>query len=415
MTERRIQLLLVLALSCLLALAFMFIDREAIRVDRGAGPEARRNPFRAAELFLARNELTARGITAWQELEHLDSLSTLLIARSDQILTDAQADRLVAWIEDGGHLIVGAAFRDDETADVLLDRYDVTTWRDDVSEDDKDKKMSERLREWNDKAARGELPGQTPPPAPIPEADITQLSVNGVERKVRVHFAPHVYLYHASFDEEENKPEAPAAPRPTAWAGSEAGTQIIQFEIGDGRLSILSDTQLWQNGDIDKLDHAWLLWWFSDGHATTGIFYGREMPSLPALLWRYAREALVALALFLVAWLWFRAARFGRIDPLPATERRALAEHLRACAEFQWRNGHGAHLLRALREAVMRQATRRHPGFARLSRAAQRSELARLTGESRADIAQILDSACPTDEHAFRTLVHALQRIRNST
>jgi hypothetical protein len=415
MAERRIQLLLLLVLSCLLALAFTFLDREAIRVDRGAGPEARRNPFRAAELFLVRNESAARGITAWKELEQLDSLGTLLIARSDQILTDAQADRLVAWVGGGGHLIVGAAFHDDETADVLLDRYDVSTWRNDAADADKDKKISERLREWNEKAARGELPGQTPPPAAIPEAEITQLTVNGLERTVRVHFAPHFYLYHSSFGEEENEPEAPAAPRPTAWAGSEAGTQIIQFEIGDGRLSILSDTQLWQNADIDKLDHAWLLWWLSDNDAATGIFYGRDMPSLSALLWRYAREALVALALLAAAWLWYRAARFGRIDPLPAIERRALAEHLRACAEFQWRNGHGAHLLRALRDAVMHQATRRHPGFARLSRAAQRTELARLTGESRTDIAQMLDAACPTDEHAFRTLVHALQRIRNST
>ena len=139
----------------------------------------------------------------------------------------------------------------------------------------------------------------------------------------------------------------------------------MQFSVGDGLLTIVSDAAVWSSPRIAELDHAFLLWSLCETSEQVVILYGREVPAMLELLRRYALQPLLLLALCTGAWLWFRGSRFGPACGESAGIRRSLAEQLFARADFLWSNGHQLLLLDAMRTALFRRAERRDAGFAR--------------------------------------------------
>ena len=87
----------------------------------------------------------------------------------------------------------------------------------------------------------------------------------------------------------------------------------MQFAVGKGLLTIVSDADIWSSPRIAELDHAFLLWSLAESRDRIVILYGREMPSMLELLRRYALQPLLLLALCVGAWLWFRGRRFQEL------------------------------------------------------------------------------------------------------
>ncbi len=318
-------------------------------VEHGPAPEARSNPYLAAELFLRGLGLTVEHHEGICSVETLPSEGrTLLLLGDRRNLTPRQTERLLDWAAAGGHLVVVAERLWDEKAgksgDLLLDRLNLQQY------------ATEELDESS----------QTPQSSTAEEhPQLTKLYLENERAPAFIAFDTDFHLYDA-----DN--------RAHAWANSAGATHMLQLQHGDGLITALTDSWIWQNRKIDDYDHAWLLWYLTQDSAVT-LVHRSEHDGLFTQLRRYFPQLLVALGLLLVLGLWHAGQRFGPILPAASPARRQLQEHLHGSTEFLMRHGNQARLLQQLQQDIRCRASRHHPGFEQLLAGAQLPLLARLT------------------------------------
>ncbi|MDM8350374.1 DUF4350 domain-containing protein [Pseudomonas sp. sp1636] len=325
-------------------------------VEHGPAPEAQANPYLAAEYFLRRQGLQVQRTDNLQMLPTLPSAGQTLVLLGDrQRMSPRQAERLLAWAAKGGHLVFVAERLWDEdegkSGDLLLDNLGLQQYQSDDL-DEPEGESQEPAAEAGDATAQ-----------PYPE--LTQLYLENEQAPAYFSFDTGFHLYDAKN-------------RAHAWANSAAATHLMQLYHGDGLVSVLSDSWIWQNDKIADYDNAWLLWYLSQDSAVT-LLYRADRDNLFSLLLRYFPQALLALALLLGLGLWRVGMRQGPLQAPASPNRRQLHEHLRGSADFLLRRGGQHSLLQGLQQDIQRRARRRHPGFERLGVAEQWQVLGRLT------------------------------------
>ena len=358
---------------CLLGVGAFLAWQKAIPyeevVDRGPSPEASANVYLAAEHFLRQQGLA---------VEHANSLERLATLPTD--IADA-AEQLLDWAKAGGHLLVVAeALWDEETGksgDLLLDRLHIHQ----LLSDEPDEPAPARKKK-----------------AP----DLTKLYIDNET-------APAFF----SFDTDFNLSD----PRHLAQfsANSAHSSHLMQLNLGEGRVTVITDSDLWKTPSIGKHDNAWLLWYLSQGTAVT-LLFNSDVDDLLTLLIRNFPQALVALIVLIGLALWHAGMRQGPIQAPTPKARRQLLEHLKASADFLLRrNGQGP-LLHALQRDIQRAARRRHPGFEHLDNAEQWQVLEHLTRQPSHVISQALGPlpAKRLSSADFSRQVACLQTLRNA-
>ena len=361
--SRRRQFLLGAALCLLLGLLALYLlgrlEPYQQTIEHGPAPEARVNPYLAAEHFLRRQGLQVQRADGLQLLPELPSAGqTLLLLGDRQHMSPRQAERLLDWAAKGGHLLFVAERLWDEKAgasgDLLLDRLGIQQYQSDAL----DAEDSSTEDAASDPAAE-----------PLDEANrypqLTQLYLENEQAPAYIGFDTGFHLYDA-------------LNRAHAWANSGEATHMLQLYHGDGLVTVLSDAWIWRNDRIAKYDNAWLLWYLSQDSAVT-LLYRAERDDLLSLLLRHFPQALVALALLLALALWHVGMRQGPLQLPASLARRQLREHLRGSADFLLRRDGQHSLLQGLQQDIQRRARQRHPGFERLGVAEQWQVLARLS------------------------------------
>ncbi len=375
-----------LILACLLGAGGFYAWRKAIPydvvVDRGPAPQALANPYLAAEHFLRQQGLSVEHANS---LAHLDTLASkgnsLLLLGERSNLSPRQVGQLLDWAKSGGHLLVVAeALWDEETGksgDLLLDRLNIHQALSDEPEE--------------------------PVPARKKNApDLTKLYVDNET-------APAYFSFDTDFNLIDPGHLAQFS------ANSAQSSHLMQLEVGNGRVTVITDSDLWKTPDIGKHDNAWLLWYLNQGTAVT-LLFNSDVDDLFTLLVRYFPQALVALIALIALALWHAGMRQGPIQAPASRARRQLQEHLKASADFLLRrNGQGT-LLHALQRDIQRAARRRHPGFEHLDNTGQWRVLEHLTHQPSHIISQALG---PLPEKRlssadFSRQVACLQTLRNA-
>ncbi|MGF1642095.1 MAG: hypothetical protein ACFCUJ_00515, partial [Thiotrichales bacterium] len=89
------------------------------------------------------------------------------------------------------------------------------------------------------------------------------------------------------------------------------------------------------------------------------LAHSEAYPALPVLIWQRARVVVIATLLLALGLVAYFGVRFGPPRPPPDPARRQLRQHLEASADYYWRRGEHARLLRPLVEASNR-ALRQH-------------------------------------------------------
>lgn len=352
-------------------------------VDHGASPEARANPYLAAEQFLRKQGLAVTHANSLDVLPGIDPRQHSLLLLGDRsTMTPRQIDQVLNWTRAGGRLLfVAESLWDEKTGqsnDVLLDRVQLHQI---LSKDLKD-----------------------PPPDPIddPYPKLTKLYLEDED-------APAYVSFDTEFHLEDPKNLA------QSWANSGKATHMMQLDHGLGSITVVTDADLWKTPAIEKYDNAWLLWYLNADTSVT-LLYNTDHDSLLTLLLRYFPQALVALAALIILGCWHVGVRQGPIlEPAPRA-RRQLQEHLRASADFMLRRNGQNNLLQALQQDILRRARRRHPGFEQLAVAEQWLVLARLTRQPTRAISQAL-SPRPKQRLSsaeFSRQVAHLQTLRNA-
>jgi len=376
-----------LLIAGLLAALAVYLYQQATPyqevIDHGPSPEARANPYLAAEHFLRQQGLTVTHANSLDILPYLEPHQQSLLLLGDRAnMTPRQADQLLNWTRAGGRLLFVAEALWDEKAgksgDLLLDRVQLH------------QAMSKDLKD--------------PPPdaEPDPYPNLTKLYLEDEDAPAYASFDPQFHL-----EDPKNLAQS--------WANSALATHMMQLGYGLGSITVVTDAELWKNPNIGQYDNAWLLWYlYSDTGVT--LLFNIDHDNLLTLLLRYFPQAMVALVALIGLWIWHAGLRQGPVQAPAPKARRQLQEHLRASADFMLRRNGQRSLLLALQHDVLRRARHRHPGFEQLGVAEQWQVLARLTGQPTRAISQALG---PRPEQRlsraeFSRLVAHLQTLRNA-
>ncbi|TFY89383.1 DUF4350 domain-containing protein [Pseudomonas kairouanensis] len=375
-----------LMLACLMGAGAFYAWHKAIPyeevIDRGPSPEALANPYLAAERFL---RLQGLAVEHAQSLERLATLpskgNSLLLLGERSSMSPRQVEQLLTWAKAGGHLLlVAEALWDEETGksgDLLLDRLHIHQ----MLSDEPDEPVPARKK-------------KTP--------DLTKLYVDNET-------APAYFSFDTGFNLTDPSHLAQFS------ANSANSSHLMQLNIGDGRVTVITDSDLWKNPSIGQHDNAWLLWYLGQGTAVT-LLFNSDVDDLLTLLIRYFPQALVALIALIGLALWHVGMRQGPVQPPAPKARRQLLEHLKASADFLLRrNGQGT-LLHALQRDLLRAARRRHPGFEHLDNTEQWQVLEHLTHQPSHVIRQALGPlpAKRLSSADFSRQVACLQTLRNA-
>ncbi|WP_053135773.1 DUF4350 domain-containing protein [Pseudomonas sp. MIACH] len=351
-------------------------------VDRGPSPEAMANPYLAAEHFLRQQGLAVEHANGLERLTTLPARgNSLLLLGERGNMSPRQVGQLLDWAKSGGHLLVVAeALWDEETGksgDLLLDRLHIHQALSDEPDD--------------------------PAPARKNKApDLTKLYVDNDT-------APVYFSFDTDFNLIDPKHLAQFS------ANSARSSHLMQLDLGQGRVTVITDSDLWKTPDIGKHDNAWLLWYLNQGTAVT-LLFNSDVDDLFTLLLRYFPQALVTLIALLALALWQAGMRQGPIHAPAPKARRQLQEHLKASADFLLRRSGQGTLLQALQHDILRTARRRHPGFEHLDNTEQWRVLAHLTRQPSHVISQALGPlpAKRLSSADFSRQVACLQTLRNA-
>jgi len=388
-TRHRSQLLAALGVLLLAGLAIWLLGKlepYEETIEQGPAPEARANPYLAAELFLRGLGLQ---VTHHEGVAGLQALpghgQTLLLLGDRRQLTPRQSDRLLQWAAAGGHLVFVAERLWDEQAgksgDLLLDRLNLQQY-------------------MTDELDRGTAGATAASAEQHPQ--LTRLYLENESAPAYLAFDTAFHLYDAGN-------------RAHAWANSAGATHMLQLRHGDGLITALTDAWIWQNPHIGAYDHAWLLWYLTQDSVVT-LVHRSEQQGLFELLRAYFPEALTALGLLILLAIWHVGQRLGPLQEPASPARRQLQEHLRGSAEFLLRHGGQRGLLQRLQQDIRHRASHRHPGFEQLPADAQLRILAQLARLPAASIDQAMRALPQRRISAteFTRQVAHLQSLRNA-
>lgn len=301
---------------------------------------------------------------------------TVLMLDDPRLLTSAQVESLLDWVQFGGHLLLRAPDADEDLdgdEQGLLERLGVVT-----------SEVPARCQVW-------QVQGQ--------ESHDEFCSGNrfSLTEKARTE-------------------------RRWADAGGDDTLAYARLRYGLGRVDVLGDMDFLLNGkgpgdtglrDIPHRDLARLVLAPNYGKGTTHLIYAMELPSLWKTLFQRGWPVWVPLLLALLAWLWMRYQRFGALLPSPREDRRSLLEHVRVSGEHLHRYRKSPLLYDAVRQAFLARLRRRAPVAAALSGDAQAQAIADHLQWPISRVQTALQIPPSQDDIALRDRIRLLIQMRN--
>ena len=385
MSLREVLVVLLVVAVGLSGTAWFLATHERVTETEWTGftGEAKRNPWLAAQRLLSRMEIPAEEVRTLPGLRSLPPRATLIVPRAHQTVSASLREALVAWVHNGGHLIVEAEplVQDDS----LLDAFDVQ--RSAITPDQTQRRIGDRNK---------------PPPY--------EIKLPNAVAPAALDMRPSVSLQSAD-----------------TWfrAGDASGTSLVAKKIGSGMVTAISDLRYLTNNAIGTRDHAQFLWDLVrldqagaahsqpvDKGQQTVLFFNRPGKlSLPDWLRTHAWAPLTGGAIALVLWLWRSIPRFGPIAPDAGRGRRSLLDHLRASGRFLWSTGHATRLLESSRTACLRELSRSLPYFQNATPQARLSQLQQVLGVQEEQARYLLEPQQGASMTQFLHTVRAYQHI----
>ena len=413
MTRNRLPVMPLLALVVLGLFGwFLYVNIEFYdeTEDSSWSIEALTNPYFAAQVFMTRSGIDTIDVDSLGRLERLNSVGTLFFSDDNQVQSPRQLQQVMDWLDVGGNVIYSASSvaHDD---DLLLAEFEIEVdWADyDDKDRSEDKPFSETMREYNRQLEEGKTREEIAQSLAGNEVSLTRVSFGDDIGDLDVAFENSRILLHPSFDDADHD----SRHTPFSWSASDHGVHMMQFELGSGLLTIVSDPQIWTSYQIDRHDHAYLLWLLSAEDGDFAILRSVVRDTLWTLIKRNASELLIASAVLLMLWIWRSAYRFGRLQPRDLSRTRALGEHFSTVSHYLWHRRHGGYLIKPLRQQVLRRASLTLPEFSRADPERQNELLAERCELNIATISRAFGQQ-DFNETTFVQTVRLLKRIEHS-
>ena len=358
---------------------------EWVEITERGSPkqEAQHNSLHAGLLLLRASGYRAEVLARGADFDQLPPGSTLVLQHPGRLRDTAQRERLLAWIRQGGHLLL--AVDNDMGAYALYDAlglelaawFSNTPWQPE-EEEEKEEETSEGTAADSDDAESGPACRPTPARELLIENQALPVTLRGALFKpipdahwqtlVRGEFPPPD---EDEEDEEDWDAELPADeadesdyPRYRSLESfhalederpdAEQLAAYARFSVGKGLVTAgYLDNQ--ENDEIGKQAHARLFLHLATLPGEPGAVYfllDPELPSLFGWLWRHAPEAVFASLLLLATVLWRWMPGFGPRLPATPASRPGLGDHLAASGDFLLQHRCYRELLAPLRDEV---------------------------------------------------------------
>ncbi|MCX4028880.1 DUF4350 domain-containing protein [Endozoicomonas sp. SM1973] len=400
---RSTQIILAIILLLLVAVAgwlYSRIEWQERNIDLGYSKAAKQNHYLALQQFLAKQNITA---TVKQGLAGIDKVSgygTVILSQAYGSLDKQRAERLLKWVEAGGHLIMEAhnpfIHNLSDKKDVIFSQFNVTVIEDEAVDED----LEERLQSLT---ARLDQSTEKPRKNCRGYSLLGEIKIKGRSKPLTIDF---------SNDQRLSAPLDDAY----GWVATESTdnfVRMVQFQHGDGLISFMGSLKLWRNPYISCEDNAFLLTQLIDPKGNLTLFKNQDSDSLFAKLWQWAPYFILGCILWLVAWLWNKGVRFGPIKHYQPYEIRQIIEHIEAASRLCWQQQQIEEQVDNLRKTILFQLAEKHPGFKQLSQSEQIKRIAKDSHLAYALIEHSLFSPVTRKEVEFTQLLKGLQQIRN--
>ncbi len=372
MNHRRLILTLAIVAAIGLLIFWFRQNFEQVEQSRHVGMEkaALRNPLLAAEQFLRLMGLnTNTGPELIVARPDLPANAILIIDAPRVALGESGHQRLLDWVADGGHLIIGVDPEPSaEATDPILDALDIGA-------------------ELADENLNSETPVEQSREAFGLAIDYQPLRIMLTDRDdMQIAFA------------DEN------------------GYHLLEFAYRKGSITLFSDLRWLRNEHIGEYDHARflhrLVTSFDNGKPQVLLTHDLRASSLLDRLLTRIPLTFVAIGVGLILLLMRVTRRFGPPLPTPTPERRQLVEHIEASGYYLWSKGFASALLDAARQRVKHKLYQLWPEMEHLANGEQHARIAEITRLPTSSVELALFKAAQHKRESFTRQVRLLEQLR---
>lgn len=412
-----IALLAVIGTVCYLN--FEWVEEQ---IELGLSAEAMQEPFLAVQRLAKANKQTLAFSTEYPRLFSEQTQSSILpakngaliLAHSDQLLNMRQAKAIVAWVEQGGHLILAvdaASVRQPrDIHDPLWQRLAIGVQDPLPVEADQDVETPASEADVKTQHSAPEDSLEESDDKPPSKAELEQIKLELHGTKI---ITSEGEMFYANL-EKSYRILIPQAQPLDLQAGDERGITFAQFALKKGKVSVLTDVDIWNNLQLRSAHNAYFYTWLTQPNEAILLMYSNRAESWLIRLAQWSPMLMVCILFWLLFFVWRQAVRFGPAYSVDASQQHFFDQHIEAAGDYYWKNAQSATLLQPLQQEVLELANRRWPRFSQFDKAEQ---VARLHQHSGLDIKEI-DTALFTTSHNnekyFSAQVSLLQKLRKT-
>lgn len=422
--------IIVIVLGLLLAiLAYKNLEQVERVINEGPATVVRINEFYAAGKLLKAKGSDVEHSSDLVFLDELKARDVLILTNTRSLESKDRAKDMLSWVYQGGHLIWEYTDEDDPTP--LAELLGITARYLDGNEIEEESPLEEALRKTveshleqrtenkqaedltNNKveltpSAKVRFDIRDKEQALLSDGAVSELFHSKGSTGLQLYDSRSLSLYHSPDNISHHDLHL------LQWANTGEITDLLHFALGNGRVTVINDSEIWDNDHIGLFDNAHVLWLLVKDYDRVVIQRYVNWPSLGQLIYNFALEILVSILLLILFWTLYKGRRFGPIRHYQTTSRRSIAEHINATATYHYRNSHHDFLLAPLRRDILRRLQRNHATFDQMETNTQMALIAESCKHSIEDVTRAFSKAERYDDAELQDIIQLLIRIRNA-
>ncbi len=366
-----IPILLVLILAFGIFWFLHNFEKKPFEEIEGGSPSAGRNPLLAAHRYL---QFSGKDVTDYRGLAILSDLPSpvgaLYIHRLPRGLSASISNNLFAWVESGGHLLLAPnAWQSEKPGtDDILSRLGVHIQKEETDcgcppKSKTEPKTAVKKNTPEDKGIKAEAVGA--------KTDKNQKGYHPSDSIIEVtidDFPIRLKYFGTSLLEDKNglaafkingsyrinyRNEADHAREDNKTIKDKEGNWMLQYMVGAGKITILSENVLFTNKAIGDYDHAFLLSWLLKNDHTVRLLSTSEAKGLAAIVWEQTPQFWVSLFAVVALILLRLQNQSGTLLQIGTDEQLNILAHIDASGMFSWRMNKASTILAANRRSML--------------------------------------------------------------
>lgn len=371
-----------------IGLFFTLFEKQESTSHFGYSPEARLNDLLAARRFLKRMGIPTENMATPSPASTLPPTSEVILLATRRLTVDKRTqDSLLAWVRNGGHLILTA-----RSETVIDGAFDLFERFNEIEVDGDELLATLGLQTVAYTASNNELDDNDAIGVSFPRSDDFVW--------VKFNLSLRLQANNEHFQ---------------SLAGDQDGEFVMTRRLGAGNVTVITDRRVLHNRVIGDKDHAQFLLGLINlaGYAEkVWLITEDDMPGLYAWLWKHAKATVTCAVILMLMILWSVSRRFGPVIDIKPPTRRRLLEHIQASGWFLWRHQHYEQLLAGMQHNLKHDMAIKHPGIQEMGATSAAARLAGFVDMTAEEIQAALGMIEVHNKEEFTTTVRLYERLR---